>query len=690
MMRYADLEIGLQSGENHDCLVQFRYRPPDSAAESRPEGGPIRIDLDALAQLTLDPRQYGQALADSFFANPNVLKSFSEARASAEALEVPLRARLLIDPDTPELHAIRWETMRDPRDGTFLFSEKNLYWSRYSLTTDYRPVRLRLKSQLQALVMVANPTNLAEYQLEPIDVQGEIDIARRGLGEIPATVLPEPERDQRASIDNLIDQLRDHQYDIIYLICHGSFVKEQSWLWLEGEDGKAARISGDDFIQRMQNLADGRPSLIVLASCQSAGDGSAVALSALGPRLAVAGVPAVIAMQGKISMDTVGEFMPLFFEELREHGVIDRAVAVAREKVQDRPDFWMPVLSMRLEKGSLWSGFIESEAFNKWPALVSLLKRKQVTPILGSGLVEPILGSMREIAGDWAEKHHYPLYDYEHNSLPRIAQYLSVQYYESFPGDELEEDLRTAIQRKHRTELPEALLKSGTSLDELINKIGANRRQRVAWDAYKILADMDLPVYITANYNKLLESALEEAGKSPRTLISPWNDYVVETEPLYGLAATGEDPPTPDNPLVYHLFGRLNEPDSVVLNEDDYFKYLIGVTENRDLVPTSIQEALTNRALLFLGFHLEDWDFRVLFQSLLSFEGGALRKSGKKNFVSIAVQLEPEGLANPDSARTYLESYFGKEDIYLYWGSSEDFIKELMYYLPEMDEEGRP
>ena len=197
-------------------------------------------------------------------------------------------------------------------------------------------------------------------------------------------------------------------------------------------------------------------------------------------------------------------------------------------------------------------------------------------------------------------------------------------------------------------------------------------------------------IYITTNFNRLLESALEEAGRSPRTVISPWNEYVLQTESLYG-PATGEDaPPTPQNPLVYHLFGRLNEPDSVVLNEDDYFQYLIGVTKNRDLVPPSVQEALTNRALLFLGFHLEDWDFRVLFQSLLSFEGGALRKMGKKDFVSLAVQLEPEGLANTQSARAYLESYFGKEDIYLYWGNSEDFVKELMYYLPSRDNGGRP
>jgi hypothetical protein len=121
----------------------------------------------------------------------------------------------------------------------------------------------------------------------------------------------------------------------------------------------------------------------------------------------------------------------------------------------------------------------------------------------------------------------------------------------------------------------------------------------------------------------------------------------------------------------------------VVLTEDDYFKYMIGVTKNSDLVPTSVQEALTNKALLFLGFRLDDWDFRVLYHSLLTFEGEAMRKHKQKKFVHISVQIEPEGIQEPENARRYLENYFKEENIDLYWGSTEDFIKELISYLPE-------
>jgi hypothetical protein len=34
---------------------------------------------------------------------------------------------------------------------------------------------------------------------------------------------------------------------------------------------------------------------------------------------------------------------------------------------------------------------------------------------------------------------------------------------------------------------------------------------------------------------------------------------------------------------VYHVFGHLRNPDSIVLTEDDNFEYLIGVTKNNDM-----------------------------------------------------------------------------------------------------------
>jgi formylglycine-generating enzyme required for sulfatase activity len=123
-----------------------------------------------------------------------------------------------------------------------------------------------------------------------------------------------------------------------------------------------------------------------LASCQSAGDGEALQLgqgSTLATRLAEAGVPAVVAMQGLISMATIEEMMPTFFRELLRDGRIDRALAVARGEVRDHHDGWMPALFMRINDGRLWS----DPPANESPERVEVRQPSGATSLETSGAV---------------------------------------------------------------------------------------------------------------------------------------------------------------------------------------------------------------------------------------------------------------------------------------------------------------
>jgi hypothetical protein len=80
-------------------------------------------------------------------------------------------------------------------------------------------------------------------------------------------------------------------------------------------------------------------------------------------------------------------------------------------------------------------------------------------------------------------------------------------------------------------------------------------------------------------------------------------------------------------------------------------------------------------ALLFVGFQMNDWDFRVVFRSIVSREGEVARR----RFFHVGVQVAPEEgrFLAADAARKYLDSYFGSDKISLYWGSAEDFAREL-------------
>jgi hypothetical protein len=680
MIGYAELEISLHRRDTGSYSIDFRFNQPDSDADIRLGGDiltQVEIDLEALLALAHHPEKYGEKLTQDFFADPGVLSAFTQALASAQSLDRPLRLRLSIGASAPELHSVRWETLRNPLDGAPLCTNENILFSRYLSSLDWRPVRLRPKDDLSALVLVANPSDLEQYNLAAVDVPAEIERARSGLGSIKLSLLPDPGQDGHATADNLMGQLRDKEYDILYLVAHGALVKNEPWLWLEDQEGKVSRTPGAELVTRLKELQK-RPRLVVLASCQSAGKNAGDALQALAPRLAEAGIPAVIAMQGNISMQTVADFMPVFFEELRRDGQIDRAMAVARGRVRAQPDYWMPALFTRLKSGRIWyvPGFGEDrKGFEKWPALLRSIKRGQCTPVLGPGLYEPFLGAPREIAQRWAEAYHYPMAPHERESLPQVAQYLTINQYQRAPYDELEEYLQGEIQSRFSDSLPDDLRQGRVPLEKLVEAVGAQMRQDYPYEPHQALAQLPLPIYITTNPDGLLTAALKDAGKDPQIVLCPWNEYIEQIESIYD-----REPdyfPTPDRPLVYHLFGRIDEPDSIVLTEDDYFDFLIGVTGNKELIPSAVRRALADTALLFLGFQMDDWNFRVLFRSILSQQGGSRRD----RYAHIAAQIEPEEGRNlePERARSYLENYFAKgADISLFWGSPEDFIKELI------------
>lgn len=77
-----------------------------------------------------------------------------------------------------------------------------------------------------------------------------------------------------------------------------------------------------------------------------------------------------------------------------------------------------------------------------------------------------------------------------------------------------------------------------------------------------------------------------------------------------------------------------------------------------------------------MGFQTEEWNFRVLYRSILAQKGRARRR----RYTHIAAQIEPEDdrILEPARARRYLEQYFGDEDISIYWGSPGDFLGELL------------
>lgn len=228
----ADLEISLHRRDNY-YTVEMRFSYPDSATESRlPLNAPavVQFNKQDLQRhiLTHDPHGYGAALSASLFADPAVRSLFDQARRTADQHQVPLRVRLLIDGNLPELHSMRWETLCDPQGERLLTSERTLF-SRYLNSDDARPIRLRpvcdLK-KLKVLVAIANPSDLERYKpdgqrLTPFDVRAEKERIHASLGDMNIIPLKDGEP---ITLHAISTHLREGS-DIVYLLAHGAFTQ---------------------------------------------------------------------------------------------------------------------------------------------------------------------------------------------------------------------------------------------------------------------------------------------------------------------------------------------------------------------------------------------------------------------------------------------------------------------------------
>lgn len=693
--RPAEVEIGLYRWDAEHYGVDLRYTAPGSNGDVAPRSaGQTQFPTGDLMALAGNPVAYGTRLGECLLADPGVRAGFDQARADAaqyvdaNGRPWPLRVRLYISPNAPELHHLRWETLVHPADGTALGAGETVVLSRYLISPDWRPLPPAPDdpARLRVVLAVANPADLGGYRpggrpLAPVDVAGETGRVRLVLGSLQITELSglaNPVR--RPTLHNLITALQDG-CDFLYLVCHGAIPRGEPLLWLEDDDGRTDTVTAAELVARVRDLR-ALPRLVVLASCQSAGTGDgglrsddAGALAGLGPRLAEAGVPAVLAMQGNITMDTVARFMPEFFAALLRNGQIDFAANAARRACdRTRNDWWAPALYLRLRNGNLWgTTAAPPPAFDRWDALLANIQAGLCTPILGSGMLEPLIGTTREIARRWAETYRFPLAPHDRDDLPQVAQFLEVTQDRNFPRTELARYLVRHLRRRFGPELAAAGVPVDAPLDRVLIEAGRTVQARTGSnEPHALLAALPISLFVSTNGDGLLADTLSRTPAGPGVIKRPTE---IEFDPEGELEAIAD--PTPNTPLVCQMFGRFANPLSRMMTEDDYFNYLINFTAHRNRLPPVLRRRLAGSCLLFLGFRLDEWDFRVLLESIDALPGSAKLK----DYAQVAVQIDPEGgrFLDPASARRYLERHtqFTAAAVSIYWGKVGDFLQEL-------------
>jgi SIR2-like domain len=287
----------------------------------------------------------------------------------------------------------------------------------------------------------------------------------------------------------------------------------------------------------------------------------------------------------------------------------------------------------------------ESLTSLEWLNLLGGICDGKCAPFLGAGACEGTLPLGSEIARQWADEHEFPFE--ERHDLARVAQFLAViggggsvpkrlirDWFESLPSPDFD------------------------GFDE----------------PHAALARLPLPLYITTNYDGFMYEALCRAGKEPRRELCRWQRG--DAYDAVPAVLDGTFVPEPETPVVFHLHGHLDIPSSLVLTEDDYLDFLVAVSRDEHmLLPHEIRRAAAT-SLLFVGYSLADWDFRVILRGILS----RLQKSEKG--LNVTVQLPRD---DPQQEK-YLEQYFRDLfEVKVFWGTARDFARELREHWEEFE-----
>ena len=270
----------------------------------------------------------------------------------------------------------------------------------------------------------------------------------------------------------------------------------------------------------------------------------------------------------------------------------------------------MPALFLRLKGGRIWyePGFGEGEGdFDKWEALVGAVRRGKLhadrRPRAGRERLRIAARRQPRACRDVG----FPLAEHQRSELQQVSQFLQFNQDVATAREKFRTELRRQILRRHDVALrAEARTLTSRSSWRCVGQAQPRRRTPTirtgSWRS-STRSSSSPPTPTTCSRRRSGPKA-----RSPRRSSSTGGRRRRRRE----REDDGRRSPTPTQPLVFHIFGYFRDENSLVLTEDDYFDYLISLIQYKPRIPGVVGEQTTSTSLLFLGFQLTDWNFRVL------------------------------------------------------------------------------
>lgn len=314
-------------------------------------------DLAALA--LAEPSKVGATLAKALFQG----KTLSLYERCFDLLEddgqAAMRLELIFElRGAKSLQALPWELLEDPLSRLPLALNPRTSLARY-LRVPF-PVRAAIRPpKLRILAVAADPRLPGFPQL---DLTGELRALEDAFAEAPEVEIVPMAAAQSLAV--LREALVSSACHVLHFMGHGGRPagSPEQVLFFEGERRSSDPVHGADLLTKLAGLPSLR--LVVLNACESGritDDGeipSVRPLDGIATTLVAGRLPAVIAMQKKISDSAAIAWSGAFYRRLAAGATIDAAMAEARQAIHsaNRSGFeWAtPVLYSRTETGEIF------------------------------------------------------------------------------------------------------------------------------------------------------------------------------------------------------------------------------------------------------------------------------------------------------------------------------------------------
>jgi len=203
----------------------------------------------------------------------------------------------------------------------------------------------------------------------------------------------------------------------------------------------------------------------------------------------------------------------------------------------------------------------------QWKRLLSQVRDGRCVPFIGSGVATPTLPTGGELAEELSKAYNLPLD--ASNDLSAVAEHIAI---------------------------------AANSTREPKDHFAERARKAVAPPHYTNLAELPIKLFVTTNYDDLLEQALRKAGKHPQLEIPAWNGYILHQHRNEVSAMSRDEgyDPSVDYPLILHLHGHYKYPATMVMTDSDYAEFLSAWRAHKNwLVPDGLH--------YLFGLHRVPW-----------------------------------------------------------------------------------